>query len=100
MPIGEVVEYADLVSVMEARERMNVLIDTAAASGTLKKHAHRRHLRDLTRQARGRRSLRRAESEAGTLPSHPFDETVAEFATVGIEVVLHDPEGRPGGVDA
>lgn len=87
--MGEVAEHAGLANVLEARERMNALTDMAAASGNLKRNAHRGHMRDLERQGRGRQQQQRRAAAPQT-----FDETVARFATVGVEVVRSDSVGH------
>ena len=55
LQIGVVLELDELAQMIEAEERLGHIMDMAAAHGTLKRHAHRNHTKDLQRQARGPR---------------------------------------------
>lgn len=90
MPLGFIGDMADLAAKIEADERLGVLMDTAAATGNMKKRSHRQHIRDLRRQAMG--PSRRRDPEPLTRSEAPA--ASVEVASFGIEIVYVDPSGK------
>jgi hypothetical protein len=91
--MGRVVKWVDLVNSLEAQERLNALTDRAAAGVFKRDHMRKQHLRDLERQARGKRRHQssRPEVQAATL-----EEATSEIAAfgIGVEVVrVEEPSG-------
>lgn len=75
---------------MQGAERLMMVTDMAAGSGSLKKGAHRSHVAALRRQARGRRL--RPEPEPSTRSAEVSTRSAAvpdaaTLATFGVELV-------------
>lgn len=89
--MGVVARYVEQAAVLEARERMQGIVDHAAAVGRLKRGAHRAHLRDLKRAAAGTRPPAHVERSSAPAPSEaPIDDDTlarAEAIGIGIEIV-------------
>ena len=102
MPLGFVNDAAELAIEIEANERLGNVMDMAAASGTLKKHAHRRHMSDLGRRARGAsirgdpEGLTRKEPATASLPPASFGIGVVYVDADGNEVARPDPVSADG----
>ena len=75
---------AEIAEMIGAQERLMLVMDMAAASGNLKKGAHRRHMRDLRRATRGTSQRRGTES----ITRSDADSTPQDPADFGIEVVV------------
>ncbi len=91
--MGRVVKWVDLANSLEAQERLNALTDRAAAGVFKRDHMRKQHLRDLERQARGKRRRQSSpEVQAATL-----EEAISEIAAFGIGVEIVRVEEDPGG---
>lgn len=100
MPLGFVDDMASVSFEIAAEERLEAIMDMAAATGHLKKQTHRGHIRDLRRQAAGTRkrtSHKKQEHSGAAMES-------VDAASFGIQVVYVNPAGeevpRPGSVKA
>lgn len=87
MFVNDMAAEADKIA---AVERLGVLMDMAAATGNLEERAHRRHMADLHRQARGASMHRDPEGLTRRQPA-PASLPVASF---GIGVVYVDADGN------
>ncbi len=82
--MGVVLDAAAEAGTIRGNERIMRILDTAAGSGNMKKNHRRAHMRDLTRQARGRsrhtqpKEITRSDVATG----------VAELAEAGIGVTM------------
>ena len=90
--MGVVLEWADLANVLEAQERLLSFTDAVAAgSMTMKKGGAKGHMRDLQRQARGKRRgvASKPELEAAETEPQSMEAAKLELASfgIGVEVV-------------
>lgn len=84
MPLGLLAELTEISHLIEARERLEHIMDIAAGTGHLKRNAHRRHLRDLRHQWQGPDRSRGADEITRSEP----DTSPAAIASLGIELVV------------
>lgn len=92
--MGDVAAFAELANMMDAQERHARLMDLQAATGHMKKHAYRAHVRDLRRLAMGPRN-RAADQE---ITHSGADHGPADLAAFGIQVVhVKAKEAQAGG---
>ncbi len=90
--MGVVIEWSDLANVLEAQERLLSFTDAVAAGSMTMKGGAKGHMRDLQRQARGKRrgvtSKPELEAAAETEPQS-MEAATLELAGfgIGVEVV-------------
>jgi hypothetical protein len=90
--MGVVIEWADLANVLEAQERLASFTDAIAAGSMTMKGGAKNHMRDLQRQASGKRrgAASKPEPEAAAVTEpQSMEAATLELAAfgIGVEVV-------------